>query len=56
MAEVRNSAAIYISHHTATRINTFAFVRQVVMNIDQRWQSLRSLYKLPKSMTDGSSE
>jgi hypothetical protein len=38
---------VYISHHTATRINSFAVVRQVEMHFAHRWQSLRSLYKLP---------
>ena len=38
---------LYISLHTATSINTFAVVRQVVMNFAQRWQRQGSLYKLP---------
>jgi len=38
---------VYISLNTATRIKTFAVVRQVVMNFAHRWQNLRVLYKLP---------
>jgi hypothetical protein len=37
---------VYMSLHTATRINTFVVVRQVVRNFAHRWQSLRVLYKL----------